>query len=686
MNGDLLSRFIGRLRRTVPEITSQQVADILWLAEYIDVRPENVLLDKDKDVPATTEKPIPPHEKRSADRKRVDVYRKQAAFEPGTGRVSGRGFQAPAGRALPDKLDIARAFRPLMRRVPSRIRFDIDEEKTARRVAETGNWTPKLRPRPSRWFELVILAEDSPSMIVWQNTLSEFKALMERLGAFRNVRTFRFKHKDGQAQLAAGFRRIHDNRIQRRFSELVDPAGRRLIMTISDGVSEGWHKGAVPWMMGSLGRNALSAVIQLLPRRLWSRTGLGSAGSIHMKATRPATPNASAIKEREWSGMLMEDRPSVCVPVVTLEPESIRDWTRYLAGGGTPVTGKEFFISCRDTVFAPPKVRDLPPLERARLFRASASPTARLLAAFFSVVPLSLPIMRIIQQQMLPKSRQVHLAEVMLSGMFENLDPIDTDNDPDLVGYQIFQDARPLMMQDILFNETLQVIEAVARFIEQNPALCGRFTAVFPDPEGRGDDSIKKGDLPVTSVKIQLLRNLGGVYARLAERLEKEERKPEYPRRREPIIATDKDFKEKFGLGENRRPLEYVKNEYEDHGDGTVSDYATGLMWEKGGSGLLDYGEALDYVKKLNQKRFAGYNDWRLPTIDELTSLLEPEEKNQDLYIDPVFEGDQWWCWSSDKRDSWSGPAWVVHFDGGHVGWGSLGSVPSYVRSVRSRQ
>jgi len=149
------------------------------------------------------------------------------------------------------------------------------------------------------------------------------------------------------------------------------------------------------------------------------------------------------------------------------------------------------------------------------------------------------------------------------------------------------------------------------------------------------------------------------------------------PRRKEPLTASNENFREIFKLNERRRPLEYVENEFEDNEDGTISDHATGLMWQKGGSdNLLTYEQA--YVGQLKQDRFAGHDDWRLPTIDELTSLLEPEEQSNDLYINPIFDEKQW-CWSSDKREC--GGAWGVYFYDGSVNW----DVPYYyVRVVRS--
>ncbi len=151
--------------------------------------------------------------------------------------------------------------------------------------------------------------------------------------------------------------------------------------------------------------------------------------------------------------------------------------------------------------------------------------------------------------------------------------------------------------------------------------------------------------------------------------------------RSKPLPVSKNDFKKTFGLTDKRRPLEYIVNEFEDRG-AIVLDRITGLMWQQSGSKKeLTYKEAQAYVEKLNQDRFAGYDDWRLPTIPELISLLEAEKQTEDLYINPIFDNKQRWCWSSDKRAG--GGAWNVYFNPGYVHWSSM-DYYFYVRVCRS--
>lgn len=151
--------------------------------------------------------------------------------------------------------------------------------------------------------------------------------------------------------------------------------------------------------------------------------------------------------------------------------------------------------------------------------------------------------------------------------------------------------------------------------------------------------------------------------------------------RKTPVTVTEEDFKKIFNLDENGHPVKYIQNRYKLNDDSTIMDNATGLMWQQSGSEInFSYEAALEYVNQLNNNCFAGYSDWRIPTIAELVSLLEPEKTNGYLYISPLFDGKQQWCWSCDKRTKGSG--WYIFFYSGNVNWDFL-DLDNYVRGVR---
>ncbi len=84
------------------------------------------------------------------------------------------------------------------------------------------------------------------------------------------------------------------------------------------------------------------------------------------------------------------------------------------------------------------------------------------------------------------------------------------------------------------------------------------------------------------------------------------------------------------GSGQDGEYQYGVARTFTDNGDGTISDEATGLMWEK----LADDGSIHDFddvytwpqafsgkIATLNSTVFAGYGDWRVPNLAEVQTL-----------------------------------------------------------------
>lgn len=142
------------------------------------------------------------------------------------------------------------------------------------------------------------------------------------------------------------------------------------------------------------------------------------------------------------------------------------------------------------------------------------------------------------------------------------------------------------------------------------------------------------------------------------------------------------------GLFDSRRNAagQGVSHQYEIQKDGkVVYDHISGLMWQQAGSqNDMNYRDAKDYIAALNKDRFAGQNDWRLPTLEEAISLLEPAKKNGDLHIDLVFDLFQKRVWTSDFRKD--GMAWSVWFDSGFCDYSYTdNNIRHYVRAVRGK-
>ena len=149
--------------------------------------------------------------------------------------------------------------------------------------------------------------------------------------------------------------------------------------------------------------------------------------------------------------------------------------------------------------------------------------------------------------------------------------------------------------------------------------------------------------------------------------------------------------------GADRTGKVWPSPRFSGNGDDTVTDNLTGLIWSrnanlmqgrdpgydaegKNGEGAITWQYALDYVKMLNAENYLGHNDWRLPNINELTSLVNQMEAHicdwlngQDFVgAEPLF------YWSSSTNVLKPTSAWVVNMDSGavnYLGKSGLGNI-----------
>jgi serine/threonine protein kinase len=110
-------------------------------------------------------------------------------------------------------------------------------------------------------------------------------------------------------------------------------------------------------------------------------------------------------------------------------------------------------------------------------------------------------------------------------------------------------------------------------------------------------------------------------------------------------------------------------------------DPSAGLMWHTGGSAwYISVDSANKWIEKLNKSKYAGFDDWRVPTLEEAASLLRKEKNSHSLFIDPLFSGEQKCIFTCDggvKKQY----LWLVDFEGGNSYLSSLDC--GYVRPVR---
>ncbi len=550
------------------ELSPIELAEILWLAvqqsegiapvDLSSKSPESKTeSSKTIDSSATKSSTVPPETKSEV---RAKIGMDSAETQEGAKKATTPlPVKIPEAVALRNRREIAKALRPLMRKVPSRIRQAIAEEETAIRIAEDRIWSPVVKPEPERWLELAIVIEVTNLFDVWRDTIAEFQHLMERHGAFRDVRTWQLQTSGNSKpqlflQTATGL-----NRKPRSPKELLDAGRRRLILFLSDCTSRAWRSGEIFKLLELWSRGNPVTIVQLLPERHWDRSALRLGSLVALRSQLPGALSQDWIVERLSPRRRQRLRGGLKLPVVTIQPQPLGWWARATAAVGEQRTTG---IVLRADAFQVDKPADamtetLTAKQLVERFRGTASEKAQELADMMAVLPVNWSVLRLIQKNLVQKSANalqetgaLYLAEIFLSGL---LRPVSIAAEPDqklstTQQYDFVEGVRNVLLGAIPISEAREVGEEIATTIfKQLPAevqervnadivrrwgeSLSYFEAFLMPDLPWGDDAAVEM-LPFAQVTGDVLRRWGGKYAELAEELEQKRTPPE------PVVVT----------------------------------------------------------------------------------------------------------------------------------------------------
>ncbi|TDC67531.1 tetratricopeptide repeat protein [Actinomadura sp. GC306] len=524
----MTEQFVEAMRALAPEPTAGELADALWLADWLRVHDgpvrEAAPGQEGPEGGALAERTAPPAEPPGLPPAPAPEPAQPRTVEAGLyvaePEVPATVFpvRLPAAPAISHPLSLSRALRSLRATVPSLTRKNLDEEATADRIAETGVCEPVLVPEQERRHDLALVADVGPSMVVWRQMVEEFRVLLQQLGAFRDMRTWYLD--SGSARLSLRTGSASGGGADRDPDELADPTRRRIILVVSDCIGPAWQDGRAAALLDRWGRGGTVAIAQPLPQRLWRRTA-AAIEPVRFGASGPGVVNEQLTVTRTHL-QLPDDRPQgIPIPVVEFSERWLRSWAELVARGGRNVMGMALFTG-RPVAFPPPAEtgpEDVSPEMRVKQFRASSTPAAFKLATYLAAAPLRLPIMRLVQQAMFPSSTSVDLAEVFLSGMLRKV-PRPSDGDVEEIVYEFHDGVREILLQGLRRSEMLQVLRAVWSVVRDRIGSSLDFQA-FLSAVSRGEAQIPP-DRPFAQVAAQTLVMLGGRYRQVAEQLTSE--------------------------------------------------------------------------------------------------------------------------------------------------------------------
>jgi len=407
----------------------------------------------------------------------------------------------PASGALQQRLSLTRALRPFSRRRASARSRVFDEAATTELYAVRGFFLPVFRSSRERWFSLALILDDHPVMQMWYRTADQLQRLLEHYGGFRDVHLWR---------LTPDLRLLTKNSMAIQPRQLTDPTGRTVILFLTMGVGSHWKTRPLIELLTRWARLTPVAICSLLPETRWPHTDLGSATK-WVLAPSPGVLNRLLIVG-EGRQPLARQPAATPFPTFTLSQEAVAQWAKMqMAQRKTRLRAvmlsPEWFAA---SVSEQPR-RGLSDEDRIQQFASMASPEATRLLHYLSAVPMTLPIMQLVQETMMPDSPAYILSEVLMSGLVRPTAHSPAAS-PDEITYSFTDRAKELLFETLQWDDLAKiadtVFEALRRYIERKAKISiDDFPAWILNSKGYPalDETLKH----FTSISYETLKALG---------------------------------------------------------------------------------------------------------------------------------------------------------------------------------
>ncbi|MER5459757.1 NaeI family type II restriction endonuclease [Streptomyces sp. NPDC002668] len=475
-----LARAVAALRAAAPELDGTALADALWLASRMAGNGQ---------AEAVSGAPSP---EQSTDAARAPEPVAEAAAPPSSGagttaperplheRLAGassriRGDAVAASRAagLPLALEVTRALRPWKRPWRQGRRAALDIDATVDGYARSGELIPAFNAAPERWFDLVLVVDRSPAMQVWQETIADFAAVLDRLGAFRTLQVRYLGFGDDGPELRDANGRLTGP------GQLRAPDARRLVVAVSDCAAPGWREPTVWRQLREWSLSTPVALLNPLPTKLWRRTGLdlptvrvapGAPGSVNSHLVFDPPPLLPDGNEGAW----------LPIPVLSLSPHSLDRWSRTLMRAAPEGCGAVLVPPGGRTATRRRASRSAAADARADGFLRTASPAAARLAVLCSAFDrLSMRLLHLIRQELVPEATTADVAELLTSGLFS----LGTDLGG-TVELALPEEVQRRLRRELAEHDVWRINRALSRHVSSQGDGGGQLPSVAHDPDG----------------------------------------------------------------------------------------------------------------------------------------------------------------------------------------------------------
>jgi len=513
------------------DIDAIELAESLWLSQYISKTEKISSIDNDittdsHDKPVEQDNyPLPtkddaPHSTTKV-KQAKQQNKKDAPLHPisDENNKSSLPFRTPLVRKLYKDNDLIYAFRHFRQKIVSLEQLKLDEEKIADYMAKTDIFRPFYKKSYEKRFSILFIIDNSESMKIWESLIEEFIKDVKSYHIFKKVIVHYISTDNDVPELYQKKEKI--SKLNNKWYKNIEQ--NTLIFMFTDMVSKSWSSGELLGEITLWQQYIHFAIIQMLPQRLWNDTKLIDASMGKMSNIKKFSLN-NKIQSRAEEILATEENnlpELVKIPLLNFDESSIDAYGRVMNSllnnriDGALFEKEDFqgeyqFSESNSAIEAE---------DRLRGFYKYASILSKELLELLAVVPLSLPIIKMVQQKLLPQSTQEHLSEVLMSSIIDKEQKVD--------GFYQFYKAengqegvREKLIKKIGAKKSFQTIVKVSDVVHHQGGVFD-FLAYIVDPMTlKKSNGLSEIDREFARISASVLNKMGKPYKDLADRLQ----------------------------------------------------------------------------------------------------------------------------------------------------------------------
>ena len=428
-------------------------------------------------------------------------------------------FRTPLVRKLYKDKNLIYAFRHFKQKIISKKQIKLDEEKIAEYMIHTNFFKPFYKKSYEKRFSILFIVDISESMNIWEDFINNFIKDVENYHIFKNLNTYYMFTDENTPELYK--KKVKSFKLNNNWFKSIEQ--NTLIFMFSDMISNSWSNGKIFSDITLWQQYFNFSIIQMLPQRLWNKTKLIDANI--GKMSNPQKFSLNSKMQSSIEKMLATEEVDLDkllkIPLLNFDEKSIEAYGRVINSlknnridgaifESEDFTGEYKFLKMEN---------DIETENRLKIFYKYASSLSKELLELFALIPLTFPIMKLVQQNFLPESNQEHLSEILISNIINRENKVNgffqfykSENEEEGI--------REKLIKKIGAKKAFETTVKLSKIIEQQGGNFDFLSYIIDPLSIKENKEFTEIDREFARISVSVLKEMGGRYKNLANSLE----------------------------------------------------------------------------------------------------------------------------------------------------------------------